>query len=151
MNPKEILHNVPELRDFVNIKDILNPFTKMSEDMNYKDWQKIAKLCEKELNKDIMGVIITHGTDFMHFTSSALSFMLRNLGKPVVLTGSQRSSDRGSSDAGFNLICSAHVAISNMAEVGICMHGTMSDDFCLFNRGTKVRNCLLYTSPSPRD
>ena len=139
MNPKEILHNIPELKDFVNIKDILNPFTKMSEDMNYKDWQEIAKLCEKELNKDIKGIIITHGTDFLHFTSAALSFMLKNLGKPVVLTGAQRSSDRGSSDAGFNLICSAHTSVSDIAEVGICMHGTTNDDYCLFNRGTKVR------------
>jgi len=139
MNPKEFLHNVPELQDIVNIKTIKRPFNKMSEDMNPKDWQIIAKVCEKELNKDIKGVIITHGTDFLHYTSAALSFMLKNLGKPVVLMGAQRSPDRGSSDTGFNLICSSYAAISDIAEVGICMHGTTNDDYCLFNRGTRVR------------
>jgi glutamyl-tRNA(Gln) amidotransferase subunit D len=69
---------------------------------------------------------------------------LRNLSKPVVLVGSQRSSDRGSSDAGMNLICAARVAVSDMAEVGICMHGSPDDSYCLFLRGTKVRK--MHTS-----
>jgi glutamyl-tRNA(Gln) amidotransferase subunit D len=75
----------------------------------------------------------------MHFTAAALSFMLKNLSKPVVLTGSQRSSDRGSSDAFMNIICSAHAALSNIAEVGVCMHATTDDHYCYFIRGTKVR------------
>jgi glutamyl-tRNA(Gln) amidotransferase subunit D len=84
-------------------------------------------------------VIITHGTDTLHYTSAALSFFLRNLSKPVVLVGAQRSSDRGSSDAGMNLVCASHVAVSNIGEVGICMHGDMNDRFCYFIRGTKAR------------
>jgi glutamyl-tRNA(Gln) amidotransferase subunit D len=70
--------------------------------------------------------------------------MLRDLGKPVVLTGAQRSSDRGSSDGAFNLMCSARVALSDMAAVGICMHGNMADDYCIFIRGTKARK--MHTS-----
>lgn len=73
------------------------------------------------------------------YTSAALSFFLRNLYKPVVLVGAQRSSDRGSSDAGMNLVCASHVATSNIGEVGICMHGSTSDNFCYFIRGTKAR------------
>jgi glutamyl-tRNA(Gln) amidotransferase subunit D len=65
--------------------------------------------------------------------------MLKNLSKPVVLVGSQRSSDRGSSDAAMNLVCAAHVSVSDMAEVGICMHGSTDDHYCYFTRGTKVR------------
>jgi glutamyl-tRNA(Gln) amidotransferase subunit D len=92
-----------------------------------------------------MGVIITHGTDTMHFTAAALSFMLENLNAPVVLTGAQRSSDRGSSDAFMNVICSANIAAhSDAAEVGICMHADSSDNYCNFSRGTKVRK--LHTS-----
>ncbi|MCH7494199.1 asparaginase [bacterium] len=45
----------------------------------------------------------------------------------------------GSSDAGMNLLCAAHVATGSIAEVGVCMHATMNDDACLFIRGTKVR------------
>jgi glutamyl-tRNA(Gln) amidotransferase subunit D len=136
--PEELLVNIPELKDFVCIKDIKTPFRKMSEDFDYKDWQKLATLVARELDEN-QGVVITHGTDTMHFTSAALSFMLKNLSKPVVLTGSQRSSDRGSSDAFMNIICSAHTALSNMAEVGICMHATTDDHYCYFIRGTKVR------------
>jgi glutamyl-tRNA(Gln) amidotransferase subunit D len=139
MDPHEFLYNVPELKNIVNIKKISRPFTKASEDMDYTDWQTIAKEAAKHLNSDINGVIITHGTDTLHFTAAALSFMLRDLSKPVVLTGAQKSSDRGSSDAGMNIICSSYAAISNIAEVGICMHGSMNDDYCLLIRGTHCR------------
>lgn len=136
--PEELLTNIPELKNIVFIDDIKVPFKKMSEDFNYKDWQVLAELVAKELNKN-EGVIITHGTDTLHYTSAALSFMLKNLYKPVVLTGSQKSSDRGSSDAFMNIICSAYAAISNIAEVGVCMHATTDDQYCYFIRGTKVR------------
>ncbi len=139
MDPKEFLYNVPELAETINLKKILNPFNIASEDMDHTHWQKIAKVIAKELNSGAKGVIVTHGTDFLHMTAAALSFFLRNLSKPVVLVGAQRSSDRGSSDAGVNLICSAHIAVSDIAEVGICMHGSVSDDYCFFSRGTKVR------------
>jgi len=136
--PEELLTNVPELKGIINIKDVLTPFRKMSEDINHKDWQKLAREVAKQMNKN-KGVIITHGTDTLHYTSAALSFMLKNLHKPVVLVGSQRSSDRGSSDASMNLICAAHVATYNIGEVGTCMHGSTDDHFCYFIRGTKVR------------
>ena len=135
--PEELLANVPELQRVVNITDILTPIRKASEDFDYKDWQNIAETASRELNKN-QGVIIAHGTDTMHYTSAALSFMLKNLFKPVVLVGSQRSSDRGSSDAQMNLICSAYASISDIGEVGICMHSSINDDFCTFNRGTRV-------------
>ncbi len=144
MSPDELLSLAPELADFVYVRDIHRPFTIMSENMNHTHYQEIAKEVAKELKKD-EGVVITHGTDTLHYTAAALSFMLTNLSKPVVLTGSQRSSDRGSSDAAINLVCSANIAgYSDIAEVGICMHGTPNDEFCLFNRGTKVRK--MHTS-----
>lgn len=142
-SPKEILHNIPELSTIANMK-LSMPFTKMSEDMDYKDWQEIARIAARKLNSGDKGVIITHGTDFLHFTSAALSFFLQNLHKPVVLVGAQRSSDRGSSDAGMNIICSTHASVSDIAEVGICMHGKLDDSYCLFIRGTKVRK--MHTS-----
>lgn len=136
-DPKEFLHNVPELAEVANIR-ISSPFTIMSESITYKSWQDLAKEVSKHLKKS-KGVMITHGTDTLHFTSAALSFFLQDLNKPVVLVGAQRSSDRGSSDAGMNLLCATHTALSDMAEVGICMHGSIMDDFCLFTKGTKVR------------
>jgi glutamyl-tRNA(Gln) amidotransferase subunit D len=143
--PEELLSGIPDLANFVNVKKMSMPFAIMSESMSPEHWQALARECAKELNdKDVRGVIVTHGTDTLHFTSAALSFMLRNLGKPVVITGSQRSSDRGSSDAAINLVCSAITAAANMAEVGICMHGSPADEYCIFTRGTKVRK--MHTS-----
>ena len=139
-DPEELLRFYPELLDKSNVIQIETPFMKSSEDMDYKDWQKIAKTAEKLLNNpEISGIIITHGTDFLHYTSAALSFFLRGLQKPVVLTYSQRSTDRASSDANLNLRCAALAAISDIAEVMLVGHGSTNDDFCYAMPGTKVR------------
>jgi glutamyl-tRNA(Gln) amidotransferase subunit D len=85
------------------------------------------------------------GTDTMHYTAAALSFMLKDPSGPVVITGAQRSSDRGSSDAFFNLSCAVKIAAeSDVAELGICMHDSSSDDRCALIRGTKARK--MHTS-----
>lgn len=139
MDPKEFLHNIPELGNIINLRRIVQPVRKMSEDMVSEDWQTIAKTVARELNSGSKGVMLTHGTDTLHFTSAALSFFLRGLTKPVVILGSQRSSDRGSSDAGMNLICASHAASGGIAGVNVCMHGTMNDDYCILTRGTRVR------------
>jgi len=144
MEPDEILRTTPELRDFVNIKSIKSPFRIASEDMTAQEWQELAKEAAKELNSDSRGVIITHGTDTLHYTSAALSFMLQNLNKPVAVVGAQRSPDRGSFDGAMNLACAAQYCISDIAEVAIVMHGTTNDDYCLINRGAKVRK--MHTS-----
>jgi glutamyl-tRNA(Gln) amidotransferase subunit D len=130
----------PDVFDKVNILRFEVPFMKDAGEMDPQDWQKIAKLTEKFLNvENISGIIITHGTDSLHYTSSALSFFLKNLTKPVVLTYSQRSSDRASSDANLNLKCACLAAISDIAEVIIVGHANSEDDFCYALRGTKVR------------
>jgi len=138
--PESLFRFYPELFEKVNITKVEVPFMKSSEDMDFKDWQKIARVIEKLLNNpNIKGVILTHGTDFLHYTSAALSFFLKNLNKPVVLTYSQRSIDRASSDANLNLQCSAIAAMSDIAEVMLVGHGTVNDDFCYAMPGTKTR------------
>jgi glutamyl-tRNA(Gln) amidotransferase subunit D len=137
--PEEILENVPELKKIANIKASLisNIF---SEDMSFKEYNKLAKEIEKEVKKGVKGIIITHGTDTLHYSSAAMSFMLENLQVPVVFVGAQRSSDRGSSDASMNLICAAQfISKTNYAGVCICMHKSMDDDSCLILPGVKAR------------
>ena len=137
--PEEFFKLYPEILKIADIK-IHSPFTKWSENMNFSDWAKLAKQIEKSLNnKEVKGVIISHGTDFLHYTSAALSFMLGKLNKPVILTYSQRSSDRGSSDARLNLICSAKMALSQIAEVMIIGHANTNDEYCHALIGTKCR------------
>jgi len=144
-SPESLLKFYPELFEKVNVLKVEVPFMKASEDMDFKDWKKLAQVAERLLNdSNISGVIITHGTDFLHYTSAVLSFFLRNLGKPVVLTYSQRSIDRASSDANLNLQCSALAAISDIAEVMLVGHASTNDDFCYAMPGTKVRK--MHTS-----
>jgi len=143
--PESLFKFYPDAFRKVNVVKVEVPFMKASEDMDFKDWQKIARTAEKLLNDvNIKGVIITHGTDFLHYTSAALSFFLKNLNKPVVLTYSQRSIDRASSDANLNLQCSALAAISDIAEVMLVGHASTNDDFCYAMPGTKVRK--MHTS-----
>lgn len=137
--PEELIDLVPDLFDYVEIKNIERPFSIASEDMIPDNWIEIGKIAVKLLKDDINGITILHGTDTMHYTSSALSFIIKNLNKPISLTGSQRSSDRPSSDAFLNLISSAIYDNSEIAEVAIVMHGSSSDTFSYAHRGTKVR------------
>src|SRR3989344_4982120 len=130
----------PEMFKIANITRIETPFMIASESMTWEHSSKIAGVAKDMLNDpSIYGVIITHGTDFLHYTSAALSFMLRELNKPVVLTYSQRSIDRASSDANLNLRCAARMAISDAAEVMLVGHANPDDNYCLALIGTKVK------------
>ena len=139
-NPQDLFKYYPEVFEKVNVSRVEVPFMKGSENMDFKDWQKVAKVvCDLVNDKNIEGVIVTQGTDTLHFTSAALSFFLRDLGKPVVLTFSQRSIDRGSSDARLNLLCAAEVAVSDISGVMVVGHANSDDEFCYGIPGTKVR------------
>ena len=76
----------------------------------------------------------------MHHTAAVLTFMIQNPPIPIVMVGSQRSSDRPSSDAAINLINAVKAAAEgDIAEVQVCMFGPTSDEYCLLHRGTRVR------------
>ncbi len=142
--PEELLYEIPEISNIANL-NIIDLMNIASEDMTYKEWLKIAKAVKEAFDSGARGIVITHGTDTMHFTSAALSFLIQNPKGPVVITGAQRSGDRPSSDAFLNLIGSLYIAAnSDIGEVGICMHATSSDEKCNFIRGTKVRK--MHTS-----
>ena len=133
----------PELQDIANIK-AAKIMSVMSEDILTSDWVSMAKEILKIID-DVDGIVLTQGTDTMHFTAAALSLLLKDLNKPVVITGAQRSIDRGSSDAFMNLICSVTAAAKwTGAGVVVCMHGSMNDDFCNLINGVKVRK--MHTS-----
>ncbi|BDC36434.1 Glu-tRNA(Gln) amidotransferase subunit GatD [Candidatus Methanoliparum sp. LAM-1] len=138
----EIIKIIPELSDIATI-DTDQLFNILSENISPKNWVDIARAVYDKIKKGSYGVVIAHGTDTMNYTASALSFMLRTP-IPVVLVGSQRSSDRPSSDSYVNMICATKTATSDIAEVSVVMHGTISDDFCLIHKGTNVRK--MHTS-----
>lgn len=137
---EEILNIAPELKEICNISRIEKPFMKFSENMAPRDWKKLAEVIEPILNEeDIKGIIITHGTDTLHYTSAALSFFIGKPNKPIALTYSQRSIDRGSTDASLNLVCAAKFAVSDIAEICLVGHKNLDDEICIAMPGTKVR------------
>src|SRR3989344_5787408 len=139
-NPKELLKFYPELFKICNIARIETPFMKASENMGPEDWEIISEKVAEMLNdNEIDGVIVTHGTDFLHYTASALAFSLGKIGKPVAITYSQRSSDRGSSDARLNLVCAARFAVSDIADVALIGHANSGDEYCYALPATKSR------------
>ncbi len=138
---EEIVSDVPEIAEICNV-DAELLYNILSENMKPRNWIELARRVYDAL-KEYDGVIITHGTDTMHYSASALAFML-STPKPVVFVGAQRSSDRPSSDAAMNLLCSAKLSLSDIGEVLVCMHGSTSDEFCFAHRGVKVRK--MHTS-----
>lgn len=130
ITPEDIYLSIPELKQLANFK-IREVFQMWSQDMETEHWTQLAQAIKEEIDRGADGIIITHGTDIIHYTSAALAFALQNLPIPVLIVGSQRSTDRGSNDAALNMICAAQfIAKSDFTGVAICMHATTNDDYC---------------------
>lgn len=128
---------VPQLRgcsyqiDSCQLDDIID-----SSNMTPSFWVDIANIIEREYaNYD--GFVVLHGTDTMAYTASALSFMFKNLSKPVVLTGSQLPLGMLRSDGRENIICALEIASGQMCKIP---EVTIFFDSHLYrgNRSTKV-------------
>jgi glutamyl-tRNA(Gln) amidotransferase subunit D len=138
-SPGELYGAVPELADICNLTTE-KIFAVFSENMGMKQYIALAKAIGKEIENGIDGIVIGHGTDTLHHTGAALTFMVQNSPVPIVLVGSQRSSDRPSSDAALNLMHAMYTAgHSDIAEVMVCMFGPTSDIYGLLHKGTRVR------------
>ncbi len=138
-SPGELYGAVPELAEICNL-ETEKVFAVFSENMGPMQYISLAKAIGREIEKGVDGIVIGHGTDTLHHTGAALTFMIQNSPVPIVLVGSQRSSDRPSSDAALNLIHAMYTAgHSDIAEVMVCMFGPTSDDYGLLHKGTRVR------------
>ena len=144
LSTSDMVNAVPEIREVANI-DARVLFSIFSENMDVHHWQELASAVADEINSGADGVIIPHGTDTMGYTAAALSFMLGDVGRPVVLVGAQRSSDRPSSDASSNLMaCARFCTQSKRSGVYVVMHDTLGDDSFAVHFGTRVRK--MHTS-----
>ncbi len=138
-SPGELYGSVPELADICNL-ETEKLFGVFSENMGPEQYRILAEKAGEAIREGYDGVVIGHGTDTMHHTAAALSFMVQGTPVPIVMVGSQRSSDRPSSDAAQNLINAAWAAGHGpIAEVLVCMFGPTSDRYNLLHRGTRVR------------
>ncbi|MDX9760160.1 MAG: Glu-tRNA(Gln) amidotransferase subunit GatD [Bacteroidota bacterium] len=137
--PGELYGSVPELADLCNL-ETEKIFGVFSENMGPEQYMILAERIGEEIRKGVRGIVVGHGTDTMHHTAAALSYMVQDSPVPIVMVGSQRSSDRPSSDAALNLIHSVKTAADcDIAEVMVCMFGPTSDEYGLLHRGTRVR------------
>jgi len=137
--PEDLISMFPEIKDIVNVETRLVR-NMWSEDLRFSHYNLLAKEVEKEVKNGKDVVIITHGTDTLAFTSSALAFILEDINIPVILVGAQRSSDRGSSDASFNLIQACKfISETDFVGVSVCMHETSEDKSCLIFPSCKIK------------
>ena len=139
ISASDLLSIVPELSDVAAVDaEIL--FSTFSENISPSDWSIMARKAADKIKEGVDGIVFTHGTDTLGYSSAALSFALKDLPIPVIFVGSQRSSDRPSSDAATNLLGVVQTAgKAPFAEVALGMHETTSDTSIIFHRGTKVR------------
>ncbi len=141
LSAEDLASVVPELASMAEI-DAHILYTELSENLTATHWVGMAEEVATRIAKGSAGVVISHGTDTMHYTSAALSFALQNLPVPVLVVGAQRSSDRPSSDAASNLTGAVGLAAkADMACVGVAMHENLSDRYIVAHRGTRVRKC----------
>ena len=118
-DPSDFLKIAPELGAFVEV-EFVPLLNKDSTNMNPLDWTKMAGAVYERLGRGYAGFVIAHGTDTMHFSSSALSFAFgANLGLPVVFTGAQTIPQVPHGDARVNIVRSCQVALADLAEVVI--------------------------------
>ena len=130
---------VPEIAKIANI-DAEVLFSEYSENLQPEHWVETAKKIQSVVNLDYKGVIVAHGTDTMHYSSAFLSFALSGLKIPVVFVGSQRSSDRPSSDAASNLIAATKFIVkTDVNGIYVVMHHNESDETISCHLGTRVR------------
>ncbi|HLD06815.1 MAG TPA: Glu-tRNA(Gln) amidotransferase subunit GatD [Candidatus Nanoarchaeia archaeon] len=144
-SPEELLQAFPEIGEIAQVSSRLVANI-MSENVRFAHYNVLAKAVQKEIADGAAGIIVTHGTDTLHYSAAALSFVLEHLPVPVILVGAQRSSDRGSSDAALNLLSAAYFITQQpgFAEVAICMHENLDDEACLVIPGCKARK--MHTS-----
>lgn len=139
LTASELNSSVPELSEVANI-DTEVLFSEYSENLLPEHWKKIAEKINSYVNSEYKGIIIAHGTDTMQYTAAALSFALVNIPIPIALVGSQRSSDRPSSDAALNLIAAAKFLVEcDTTGIFVVMHNSTSDDEVACHWGTRVR------------
>lgn len=129
---KNFLDFIPELKDLFEIETVFIANVD-STNIQISHWERVATIIHAKY-QDFDGFVVTHGTDTMSYTASALSFALKDLGKPVVLTGAQLPIIDLRSDARLNLINAFFVASMDLAEVVIVFGSRILRG----NRSTKV-------------
>ncbi len=137
MSANDFIDMIPDLKKYGDLNAEIMPNI-MSEDINFKYWKKLANSIYNNVKNN--PVVVTHGTDTMHYSSSLMNFLVQGGDYPRIFTGAQKSIDRGSSDAFMNFKSSIYSSLNIRSnESLICMHGSINDDYCSLHHGTRAR------------
>ena len=147
--PEELLDAIPELANHARIRT-RKLGNMWSDDIRARHWNAMMMATKEAFDSGAVGVVITHGTDTMHYSAAAAAFAWAGGGKRppgrIVFTGSQRSSDRGSTDGTENLLAAVHWAAHGPAPTGengdasvIIMHAGSNDGVCAIMPGCSTR------------
>jgi L-asparaginase len=139
-NFSELLQNIPELKQLdCHIETISFKTPIDSSNMNPAKWINIATIIEENYNR-FEGFVVLHGSDTMSYSASALSFLLENLSKPVVFTGSQLPIGDLRTDAKENLITAIQIASLQHKHKPIIQEVCLYFEYKLYrgNRTTKI-------------
>src|SRR5471030_618471 len=151
INFEQIMDNVSELEK-LNCKIKVHSFEEIidSSNMNPAIWSEIAGLIESNYDT-VDGFVILHGSDTMAFSAAALSFMLENLGKPVIFTGSQLPISAIRTDAKENLMTAIEIAKAKKNGVARVPEVCIYFDYKLFrgNRAFKYNSIKFEAFRSP--
>ncbi|MFX0092795.1 MAG: Glu-tRNA(Gln) amidotransferase subunit GatD [Candidatus Hodarchaeota archaeon] len=145
ITPGELQALYPEINIIANISTKIL-FEKFSEDLDLSHWTKAAYEIRRLITEEkVDGVVVAHGTDTMAFAAAALALALQDIPIPVLITGSQRSSDRPSSDAFRNLADAVYLAASGgFTGVALVMHSVSGDESTAIHNPCRVRK--MHTS-----
>ncbi len=151
INFEQIMENVPELEK-LNCRIMVHSFEQIidSSNMNPEIWSELAHLIKSNYDK-VDGFVILHGSDTMAFTASALSFMLENLAKPVIFTGSQLPISAIRTDAKENLMTAIEIAKAKKHDRSRVPEVCIYFDYKLFrgNRAFKYNSSKFEAFRSP--
>jgi L-asparaginase len=151
INFEQIMDNVPEL-DRLNCNIKVHSFDRIidSSNMNPKIWSELAGLIETNYDT-VDGFVILHGSDTMSFTASVMSFMLENLAKPVIFTGSQLPISAIRTDAKENLMTAIEIANAKKNDRARVPEVAIYFDYKLFrgNRSFKYNSSKFEAFRSP--
>jgi L-asparaginase len=151
-NFDKLLEHIPEINQLnCKVQSISFEEPIDSSNMNPKAWVQIAEIIEENYKK-FDGFVVLHGSDTMSYTSSAISFMLENLAKPVIFTGSQLPIGDLRTDAKENLITSIEIASAQENGLPIISEVCLYFEYKLYraNRTTKINaeHFEAFTSPN---
>jgi L-asparaginase len=149
---KELLNNIPELQLLeCDIETFSFEVPIDSSNMTISNWQKMALLIEEKYTQ-FDGFVVLHGSDTMSYSASALSFMLENLAKPVIFTGSQLPIGDLRTDAKENLITAIQIASLQHNKTPVIQEVCLYFEYKLYrgNRTTKIsaEHFNAFTSPN---